>query len=236
MRAIIPLPQEPQSDVNKEFWWANKRQHTADEACGAAGDAAGFQSTYDQLKAGVEQLRTFAALEPGPILRPKRDTPLTPEEFERLRQCRLAEIRPPADATITSLHVRSVPPGVKARELMPFFLPYGPIRSISRDTALMSAVVTYHRRADAEAACRALHESLAVGGSQLRLMWARKRPAGGAIVLPAGAQTGASTEQPRIQPKRPLLPPGVAPPPGVRAGSEYAATDPEASGARPDIG
>jgi pre-mRNA-splicing factor RBM22/SLT11 len=184
----------------------------------------------------VEQLRTFAALEPGPVLRPKRDTPLTPEEHERLRQSRLAEVRPPADTTITSLHVGSVPPGVKARDLMPLFLPYGPVRSISRDTSLMSALVTYHRRADAESACRALHASLTVRGTRLRLMWARRRAPGGAAVLPEGAEAGAFTQQPRPQPKRPLLPPGVAPPPGVRAGSGYDATDPEASGARPDLG
>lgn len=184
----------------------------------------------------MEQLRTFAALEPGPVLRPKRDTPLTPEEHERLRQSRLAEVRPPADTTITSLHVGSVPPGVKARDLMPLFLPYGPVRSISRDTSLMSALVTYHRRADAESACRALHASLTVRGTRLRLMWARRRAPGGAAVLPEGAEAGAFTQQPRPQPKRPLLPPGVAPPPGVRAGSGYDATDPEASGARPDLG
>lgn len=97
------------SDVNKEFWWHNKKQEQEDDG-GAAG---GGLSTYDQLRDSVEQLREFAALDPGPVLRPRRDTPLTPEEQERLRQRRLAELRPPEDKSISSLFVGSIPPGAQ---------------------------------------------------------------------------------------------------------------------------
>ena len=109
----------PESAVNKEFWWANKRQKQEDE-----GAASGLD-TYATLRDNVDKLRAFAALEPGPIVRPRRETPLTPEEQERLRQRRLMEQKPPEDTSITSLYVGSVPPSVTKRDLMPYMMAYG---------------------------------------------------------------------------------------------------------------
>ncbi|EOD31610.1 hypothetical protein EMIHUDRAFT_420120 [Emiliania huxleyi CCMP1516] len=214
------------SDVNKEFWWHNKKQEQEDDG-GAAG---GGLSTYDQLRDSVEQLREFAALDPGPVLRPRRDTPLTPEEQERLRQRRLAELRPPEDKSISSLFVGSIPPGASDRDLRPYFQEYGPVKKITLDTAKMSAYVTYERRADAEQACRALHANLNIKGSRVRVMWARK---GTRAAAPPG--TAAAAEQPQRPAKRPHLPPGVAPPPGARCGHAYPSTNPDSLGARPDL-
>ena len=226
--------QEPTSDVNKEYWWANKKQKVEDE--GTGGSSSDFNSSYDQLRENVDQLRAFAALDPGPVLRPRRETPLTPEEQERLRERRLAEARPPADTSITSLYVGSVPPAVTAKDLMPYFLEYGSVRSISRDTLRMSAFITYYQRQDAETACRALRANFTVKGTRLRVMWARKKTATSCAPLASATNSVITSHQPPQAPKQPLLPPGVAPPPGVKVGSEYAATDPNALGTRPDVG
>ena len=115
----------PESAVNKEFWWANKRQKQEDE-----GAASGLD-TYGILRDNVDKLRAFAALEPGPIVRPRRETPLTPEEQERLRQRRLMEQKPPEDTSITSLYVGSVPPTVTKRDLMPYMMAYGELRDLT---------------------------------------------------------------------------------------------------------
>ena len=115
----------PESAVNKEFWWANKRQKQEDE-----GAASGLD-TYGTLRDNVDKLRAFAALEPGPIVRPRRETPLTPEEQERLRQRRLMEQKPPEDTSITSLYVGSVPPTVTKRDLMPYMMAYGELRDLT---------------------------------------------------------------------------------------------------------
>ncbi len=63
-------------------------------------------------------------------------------------------------------------------------------------------------------------------------MWARKKERAEAAV-----RDGATAAQPTRKPilKRPLLPPGVAPPPGISLGSEYPSTDPNDFGARPDV-
>ena len=61
----------PESAVNKEFWWANKRQKQEDEGANSGLD------TYGTLRDNVDKLRAFAALDPGPIVRPRRETPLT---------------------------------------------------------------------------------------------------------------------------------------------------------------
>ena len=66
----------PKSDVSKEYYWANKKQKQMDDAM-TGGQTV---DTYGKLKEQVEKLRSFAELDPGPVLRPKRETPLTPEE------------------------------------------------------------------------------------------------------------------------------------------------------------
>ena len=116
----------PQSEVNKEYWWANKRQKQQD-----GSDVASGFDTYDKLRGNVDKLRAFAALDPGPIVRPRRETPLTPEEQERLRQRRRTEQKPPEDTSITSLYVGSVPPTVTKRDLLPYMMAYGELHDLT---------------------------------------------------------------------------------------------------------
>eukprot|EP00966_Prymnesium_polylepis_P005426 124685-Prymnesium_polylepis.1 len=132
--------------------------------------------TYEKLKSNVDRLRQYAALDPGPVVLPRRDAPLTPEEQEsaglpriqpthprfgchpqpsrpwcvraaaELRQKRLAELRPPADPTVTSLYVGGVPPSVTVKDLFPYFLAYGEVKDITLDSGKLAAIATFHRR------------------------------------------------------------------------------------------
>tara|TARA_B110001452_G_scaffold239362_1_gene220360 strand:- start:133 stop:1131 length:999 start_codon:yes stop_codon:yes gene_type:complete len=222
----------PESAVNKEFWWANKRQRQQD----GSDVTTGFD-TYGKLRGNVDKLRAFAALDPGPIVRPRRETPLTPEEQERLRQRRLTEQRPPEDTSITSLYIGSVPPSVTKRDLMPFMMAYGELRDLVVDPNKLCAYVTFQRRADAEQACKALYNNLTVKNTRLRVMWARRgknagkgRPAddGGAPSAPQGGAPPTAPPKPRNVP-----PPGVRLPPGVKPGTAYASTNPDSFGANP---
>lgn len=261
----------PESAVNKEFWWANKRQKQQDEGMTSGFDTYGKVCRSDaprfshtppcltpshsppplhltrcswtpQLRDNVDKLRAFAALDPGPIVRPRRETPLTPEEQERLRQRRLLEQKPPDDATITSLFIGSVPPSVTKRDLMPFLLAYGELRDLTMDPNKLCAYVTFQRRSDAEQACKALYSNLTVKNTRLRVMWARRGKA-----KPRGDETkpgGEASEAPPPPPpiggaaaagkgtKRPL-PPGVRLPPGVKPGVAYPSTNPDSFDANP---
>mmetsp|Transcript_30607 Transcript_30607/g.72163 ORF Transcript_30607/g.72163 Transcript_30607/m.72163 type:complete len:336 (-) Transcript_30607:112-1119(-) len=222
----------PESAVNKEFWWANKRQKQEDEGAHAGLD------TYGMLRDNVDKLRAFAALDPGPIVRPRRETPLTPEEQERLRQRRLMEQKPPDDTSITSLYIGSVPPTVTKRDLMPYMMAYGELRDLVVDAGKLCAYVTFQRRADAEKACKALHNNLSVKNTRLRVMWARRGKArttsrdepeavagaGGSAQMPPPPPTAGSAKRARPPPPGVRLPPGVKP---------YASMTPGASGANP---
>ena len=78
-----------------------------------------------------------------------------PEEQEKLRQRRLNERRPPADASITSLFIAGVPPAVDQKDILPYLMPYGEVRELTLNKQRLAAVVTYRERAAAEAACAA---------------------------------------------------------------------------------
>ena len=222
----------PESAVNKEFWWANKRQKQED-----GGASEGFD-TYGKLRDNVDKLRAFAALDPGPIVRPRRETPLTPEEQERLRQRRLLEQKPPDDPSITSLFVGSVPPNVTKRDLMPYMMAYGELRDLVMDPNKLCAYVTFQRRTDAENACKALYGNLTVKNTRLRVMWARRGKARARDdSAGAGASSASASAMPpppavggKKQPARPP-PPGVRAPPGVK--SAYPSMDPTSFDANP---
>ena len=66
----------PKSEVSREYHWAAKRQKQMDQVNGVGG--GGERGTYETLREHVDELRQFAALDPGPIVRPRRDGPLTP--------------------------------------------------------------------------------------------------------------------------------------------------------------
>jgi len=250
----------PRSDVNKQYHWANKKQKVIDAQAGV-----GSLDTYEKLHGHVDKLRELAALDPGPVVwQQRRETPLTAEEQERLRQQRLSERRPPADASITSLFIGGVPPSVDRKELLPYFLAYGEVREVSVDAQRLAAIVTYRERVAAEAACKALYGNLTIRGSRCRVMWARKKgrsaePTASAVhdhygdgapaaplppPPPGGACRGAATQSSKRA--MPLPPPGVKPPPGVRpppgikstvpaASPNYPSQNPDAAGARPEL-
>lgn len=54
-----------------------KRRSTSTALCPIAGG-----DTYEKLKHHVDKLRQYAALDPGQVVLPRRDAPLTPEEQE----------------------------------------------------------------------------------------------------------------------------------------------------------
>jgi len=181
---------------------------------------------------------------------PRRDAPLTPEEQEKLRQKRLAELRPPADPTVTSLYVGGVPPSVTVKDLFPYFLAYGEVKDITLDSGKLAAIATFHRRADAETACKAMSQGmLTIKGTRLRVMWARRKAkhatatatpsihahyGSGAVPPPGVAGSSAGSNAPA---KGGSGPPGVRLPPGVKppsAAGVYPSMNPDSSGARPE--
>jgi hypothetical protein len=169
----------PHSDVSKEYHWANKRQRQLDDEASSSGGPSEVHDTYDKLQRNVEKLRELADLKTGPVVWDQRERPpLTPEEQERLRQRRQAERKPPADASVTSLHVGGVPPTLGRSELLPYFLAYGEVRELTVDANRLAAIVTFRQRADAEAACASLYGNLTVRGTRLRVGWARRKASG----------------------------------------------------------
>jgi len=186
----------------------------------------------------VDKLRAFAALDPGPIVRPFRETPLTPEEQERLRQRRLLEQKAPEDKSITSLYVGSVPRAVTKRDLMPYMLAYGELRDLVVDSNKLCAYVTFQRRSDAENACKALYGNLVVKNTKLRVMWARRgkgRARDDSAVDAEAKRASQMPPPPAVGGKKPArpLPPGIRAPPGVKPGAAYPSMNPESFGANP---
>jgi pre-mRNA-splicing factor RBM22/SLT11 len=256
----------PSSDVSKEFYWANKRQRALDVANGAGSSLTGPGGfdTYEKLQGSVDKLRELAALSTAPVSWSERRAPMTADEQERLRQRRLAEKRPPADQSVTSLYVGGVPPSATKQDLLPYFLAYGAVKELTVDAQRLAAIVTYRERGHAETACAALYNNFTYKGSRLRVSWARRkgdggRGAGGAasstdVVSAAGhdhygrkasssavvppppsaAVAGGATSKP------PPPPPGVRLPPGIRkrpAADVYPSQTPEGiaqRGVRPE--
>ena len=236
----------PKSDVSKEFHWANKRQRQGE----LPGDEPGHD-TYEKMQTHVERLRELAALNPGPVTwGQRRDTPLTVDEQEKLRQRRQAERTPPADKSVTSLYIGGVPPSMSKEELLPWFMPYGEVSALTVDNQRLSAVVTFRSRSAAETACAALYNNFTVKGrARLRISWARRKggarapevagqqqlhthyggAAGSAAVAVPPPKGGAVSGRGAAAAKPP--PPGVRLPPGVKRA--YPSMDPDAQGARP---
>lgn len=248
----------PSSDVNREYYWSNKRQRCDESA------SSSDRGTYEKLQDNVERLREFAALDPGPVVWQNR-APLSAEELEKLRRRRQAERTPPSDQSITSLFVGGVPPAADRAELLPLFLPYGEVRELTVDTAKLHALVTFHERSAAEAACAALYNktTLTVRGARLRVSWARRRArssgattmhdynSGGGVAT--SSSSSATMQGNVVAPPPPLPPPpgagpgggpplprkaGRPPPPGIRGSSTYPSMNPdglaEVLGARPE--
>tara|TARA_B100000524_G_scaffold23847_1_gene12140 strand:+ start:1637 stop:2647 length:1011 start_codon:yes stop_codon:yes gene_type:complete len=234
--------QAPNSEVNREFHWANQRQKQADGDTGGGTETDTGRILHDN----IDTLRALAAMDPGPVILPKRSGgPLSEDELAKLRERRRAELRPPADVSIRSLYLGSVPPVVGKAALLPYFLEYGTVASLTLEPTKLCGFVTYHRREDAERACAAINGTLVVDRSRVRVSWARRRNSRDTSAPkpvahhPEYAARSASSSGARSATKRagaPLLPPGVKLPPGVAQKVVYPSMDPNASGARPDVG
>lgn len=240
--AAIGEDTAPRSDVNSQYHWANKKQKMLDEQINAGG-----HDTYEKLVDNADKLRNLAALDTGPVEWTQlRNGPLSAEEQERLRLRKAAEKRPPSDPSIKTLFVAGVPPSLGRKELMPYFLAYGPVHELSVNPQKLSAVVTFHDRAAAEKAVAAMHNNLTIGKTRLRVQWARRKASSSGLgaaeerdnaVARAGhshyggsSSSSGSTVAP---PPRVRLPPGVSTS-GSKRPAPYASMDPDAHGARPD--
>ena len=205
----------PESDVNKEYHWANKRQKMLDAATAASSTAlaGGTYDTYGKLQDNVDKLRELAALETGPVTWTAwRDTPLTTEERERMLQRRQAEKRPPPDQSVTSLYVGGVPPTATKSDLLPYFLAYGPVRDLTVESQRLAAIVTFRERGAAEAAIAAMHNNFTYKGSRLRLSWAKRKGSGAGSSGPGSAtaaiaQAGHTYYGPNSQAHGAVVPP-----------------------------
>ena len=102
------------------------------------------------------------------------------------------------------------------------------------DAQKLCAFVTFHTRADAETAIRSLTGAaqLVVKGTRLRVMWAKKKAKGAGGGGGGGGSGSAAAPPPGVAPKRKAVPP----PPGVSTGASYPSTNPDALGAKPDVG
>jgi len=248
--AALNAEDDKKSDVNREYHWANKKQKLEEDGL-TGGD------TYEKLQDNVDKLREFANLNPGPVVwQAYRSAPLTAEEQERLRQRRAMERTPPADKSITSLYVAGVPPSVSRDQLLPYFLAYGEVATLTVDGERLSAIVTYRERAAAEMACKGMHNNFEIKRTKLRVSWAKRKGSkapdtgqrvadqghdyygpnavSSSVVLPptGGACAGKAPASSATGKARP--PPGVRPPPGIKRAAPYPSQNPDAQGARPE--
>lgn len=171
--AALDAQAPPTSDANRDFYWANTREKLA----GGAGSGETSVSSYCNLRANVDCLKAFAALEPGHVVRDHNGdgAPATADEQARRRERRTAELRPPDDESARTLHVGGVPPSCRRDDLLPTFLEFGEVEALELDSSRACAFVTFSSRESAETACRALQHQLRFRSTQLRLSWSRKR-------------------------------------------------------------
>lgn len=164
---------------------------------------------------------------------------------------------PPADRSLTTLWVGSLPGGATAADVRQAFAAHGDVESVRLAPGKPCAFVTYRRREDAEDAARRGLAGAEVAGKRVRVSWAKsslRRPAAPPPGMAAGAGTvagaGAASSSGAAS-----LPPGVShpnavahmsvpraaaasrgpppPPPGMSVkGPSYPSMDPKGLGAK----
>lgn len=216
--AVNSVQDLPSSDVNRDFFWDEKRRAVAD------GREDGGES-YGKLRAQMGKLERIAGMAPyvnpykhGPgQVPPPRQRPATSHgDGDKRRDL------PPRDTTVTTLFVTGITPSMNEGELARFFAPFGAIASIRLDFERFCAHVKFHERAAAVAAASGLKDNLTVQGTRLRVMWARAHGTDGARVagVPPGIHSAAPFDARGGTPAS--LPPGIKAagpglPPGIRA-------------------
>ena len=101
-------------------------------------------------------------------------------------------LKPPEDASITTLYVGGIDQRVTEDDLRDAFYSHGELKSVRCVHAKNCAFVTYVDRKGAEAAAEALHGNLVVNGLKLRLMWGKPAKPKGDRGAPGGAGAGGS--------------------------------------------
>ena len=105
-------------------------------------------------------------------------------------------LKPPEDASITTLYVGGMDERVDEAALKDVFYAHGELKSIRCVHARNCAFVTYTDRAGAEKAAEALGRHLVVNGIKLRLMWGKPKKdkgEGGAASAAASGSRGGAT-------------------------------------------
>ena len=100
-------------------------------------------------------------------------------------------LKPPEDASITTLYVGGIDQRVTEDDLRDAFYSHGELKSVRCVHAKNCAFVTYVERKGAETAAEALHGTLVVNGLKLRLMWGKPAKPKGERGAAGGAGTGA---------------------------------------------
>ncbi|KAK9864507.1 hypothetical protein WJX84_009809 [Apatococcus fuscideae] len=158
---------------------------------------------------------------------------------------RMPNLTPPEDASITTLYVGSLTPGITEADLRDAFYPFGEVASIRVLERRHCGFVTYAARASAEKAAEELQNRLIVRGSRCKLMWGRPqqdRPPDSAPPIPSNlfppqVQKDMGATLP-FQPAAPNFfnipgaPGGPQPPPRPY----YPSMDPESMGTRSQQG
>ena len=153
-------------------------------------------------------------------------------------------LKPPEDASITTLYVGGIDQRVAEDDLRDAFYSHGELKSVRCVHAKNCAFVTYVDRKGAETAAEALHGNLVVNGLKLRLMWGKPAKPKGDRGAPGGAGAGAGAGMGASgsgagAPGAPgalvgfvPVPMPFQPPTGAGARAAYPSADPSAMGTR----
>ena len=147
-------------------------------------------------------------------------------------------LKPPEDASITTLYVGGIDQRVTEDDLRDAFYSHGELKSVRCVHAKNCAFVTYVERKGAETAAEALHGTLVVNGLKLRLMWGKpakpkgeRGAAGGAGTGVGASGSGAGRDAPGVVGFAPVPMP-FQPPTGAGVRAAYPSADPSAMGTR----
>ena len=147
-------------------------------------------------------------------------------------------LKPPEDASITTLYVGGIDQRVTEDDLRDAFYSHGELKSVRCVHAKNCAFVTYVERKGAETAAEALHGTLVVNGLKLRLMWGKPAKPKGERGAAGGAGTGAGASGSGAGPDAPgvvgfaPVPMPFQPPTGAGVRAAYPSADPSAMGTR----